>query len=308
MDLTGTGRRRKTTKTKAPPKKYRTRRTRKVSRTRLPKIIYVKRAAPYDKPTVTHPKEPTTNQVRYQEPQIPWRTNQDIWRNVQFPTYNIQPTPIQIPQPTPIQIPQPIIQPVIQPIVNPAPNPYYNPAVNNAVERTQQPETEVWYDAPSWEPVRRPTDGEADVDEAAKKKWNIDEVLDFLAKLPERARKLLLTTLFGTGVGVVIDLLLGSPIGLTSRIIRGILNIVPAGWIILGAFDGLGYLLGKGKEVLALPYDPGFVELAKRVQASIPSQTAQQIAEAADRQTGAGSFVASLAAVAHALFLRLPPR
>nr|QTH80082.1 p32K [Tern adenovirus] len=163
---------------------------------------------------------------------------------------------------------------------------------------------DIFYDAVTDIKGRRPTDGENDTDDVVKNKWNIDEVLDFLVKLPERIRKSVLISLFGTAVGIVIDLILGSPLGITTKIIRGILNIIPAGWIILAAFDGLGYLLGKGKQVLSLPYDPGFVELANRVQSEIPEHTAEELAHIADRQLGSGTIAATLTALLHAVFLR----
>nr|WMQ77639.1 p32K [Zoothera dauma adenovirus] len=141
--------------------------------------------------------------------------------------------------------------------------------------------------------------------EINKTKWNIDEVLDFLIKLPSRIRKTILVGLFGTAVGAILDILFGSPLGLTSKIIRGILRIIPGGWIILGAFDGIGYLLGKGKDLLSLPYDPSFNQLAQQIKTTLPEKTAEQIALAADRQLGVNTFTSTLAALAHAVFLRL---
>ncbi|WBQ85181.1 hypothetical protein [Duck adenovirus 1] len=284
MMITGAGR-----KSKAPAARRRRRRTTKTAPQRAPRRptqTYTRRTTKGQVPKVIYVKAPPS-----QHPLDAELTRNAIWRGVQLPNPVYHPSI----QPTVTAIVQPQTQ-TITPKPEPKPKPKAPPAVQ---------EEEKWYDAPLYEePIVKRSDGEADQDRAIKHKWNIDDVLDFLMKVPERTRKVVLISLFGTAVGAVIDLMLGSPLGLTSKIIRAILRIIPGGWIILNTFDGLGYLLGKGQEVLQITYDPGFVELAKRVQSSIPPHTAEEIAAAADRQLGGNTFTASLAALLHAVFLR----
>lgn len=148
------------------------------------------------------------------------------------------------------------------------------------------------------------SDGEADSDHLKTKKLSLDEVLDSLYKTPERLRKILLTALFGATLGSFFDLMMGSPIGITSFILRSILKLVPGGWVILGAFDGLGYLLSKTKNILRITNDPGFQAMATQVQNSIPAGTAEKIAKEAERQIGGGQLGPALVALLHAIFLR----
>lgn len=148
------------------------------------------------------------------------------------------------------------------------------------------------------------TDGENDSDQRVNK-LSLDDVLDFLYKIPDRVRKILLTSMFGATLGAVFDILMGSPIGITSFILRSILKLVPGGWLILGAFDALGFLLARTKDVFRITHDPGFVSVATQVQNAIPPEAAATIAREAERQLGASSLGATVAALLHAIYLRV---
>ncbi|AIZ35762.1 p32K [Psittacine adenovirus 3] len=221
-----------------------------------------------------------------QTPAQPSRSREETWQHIRAAIASAQPPPapiiIQAPPP-----PAPVVAHVPPMVLHPP------------------KEEDIYYDAVSTMPSRRPADGEADSDKIAERKLSIDEVLDVLMNIPQRLRKTLLTSLFGVAVGAVLDMLLGSPLGLTSKIIRGLLRLIPGGWMVLSAMDGLGYLLGKGKDVLMLPYDPGFVDMANRIRPNMTERTAEDIARIADQQTGANTFTASLAALTSLLF-RLP--
>ncbi|ABA47232.1 p32K [Snake adenovirus 1] len=143
---------------------------------------------------------------------------------------------------------------------------------------------------------RRPADGEADRDNRVRNRWSLEQVLRTLERIPARGRKLILTGLFGTAVGVVLDLLLGSPLNLTTRLVRLIVGFVPGGNLILNALDGLGYLMSRfPSNPLQITYDPGFQRLANSVQQNIPQGTAEALAHAAEQQVGEG-FARNLAA------------
>lgn len=159
-------------------------------------------------------------------------------------------------------------------------------------------------EAPMTSPEIKRADGEQDGDKRMKK-TSLDDVLNELLLLPERARKLLLVSLFGTVVGAIMDILLGSPIGLTSLILRGILKLVPGGWIILGALDGLGYLLAKTKDVFRITHDPGFKAMAQHIQHHLPADAASKLTKAAYEQIGALNIGSSIVALLHAIYLRL---
>lgn len=229
----------------------------------LPKVIYIKKPDFTNRSTLKDRASLNRN---------------SIWQGVQIP------------------VPYPVYQPVTIPF-NPNSMSHISPSPSNIQNE------EIWYDAPQWPENRRPTDGEADTDAGYKHRMNIDDVLDFMVSLPGRIRKIILTSLFGTAVGMIIDLLLGSPLGLTSRVIRAILRLIPGGWLILAGFDGLGFLIGRGKEILSLPNDPKFAALAEKIQSGIPPDTAEKIAQIADHQIGGHTFATSLAALLHAVFL-----
>lgn len=147
------------------------------------------------------------------------------------------------------------------------------------------------------EPLRRPADGEADVDHRVKNKWSFDKVLKALERVPARGRRLIMTALFGSALGIVMDVLLGSPLRLTSRLIRMLIGMLPAGSLILGAIDGLGYIMGTfGGSILHITNDPAFQNLASNVQQRIPEGTAEQLAYYAEENLGPG-IMRSIASV-----------
>lgn len=166
-----------------------------------------------------------------------------------------------------------------------------------AARRQADEEPQVYYDAPGQPQERhpqerlvhrRPADGEGDQDQRVQR-WSVDRVITFLERIPRRGRKLILTGLFGTAVGVVLDLLLGSPLNLTARLVRLIISLVPGGSLILNTLDGVGYLMGRFSDnPLQITYDAGFRHLANNVQQNLPQGTAEAIAQAAETQLGSG--------------------
>lgn len=153
------------------------------------------------------------------------------------------------------------------------------------------PEAEVYYTARDTMPPgavsRRPPDGENDNDGRARR-WSLDQVLQFLGSLPGRVRQSILTALFGTAVGVVLDILLGGPLGLTSTVFRILLRLVPGGSVLLWGLDGLAYILGRLTNPLAVEDDPSFENLAMTIQERLPTGTGEALVQAAETQLGNG--------------------
>lgn len=155
----------------------------------------------------------------------------------------------------------------------------------------ETPEAEIYYTAretPSVGTVsRRPPDGENDIDRP-RSRWSLEQVMQFLGSLPGRVRQSILTALFGTAVGVVLDILLGGPLGLTSTVFRILLRLVPGGSVLLWGLDGLAYILGRLANPLEVAEDPSFENLAMSVQERLPSGTGEALAQAAESQLGNG--------------------
>lgn len=173
------------------------------------------------------------------------------------------------------------------------------PSQRPRVPRTVRP-IPVFEETPA--PVIHRADGEADQD-PVRPKLTLDDVINIMAKTPERIRKILMTTLFGTTLGAVMDILMGSPLGISSFILRSLLKLVPGGWLVLGALDGLGYLLAKSKNIFRITNDPGFQAMADQVKQTIPPGIAENLIKAAEQQVGAGNIGVSLVALLNALFL-----
>lgn len=213
------------------------------------------------------------------------------------------------------QVPQPTQVPIFMPPWMAGWPPNFQQTVNNTTlpgneVRDEPEEAQVFRDArdvaeENYVP-RRPADGEADQDVAVQRRWSFDQVVKFLERIPKRGRKLILTGLFGTAVGVVLDLLLGSPLNLTTRLLRLIVGFVPGGSLILNSLDALGYLLGKFQSnPLQITYDPGFQNLANNIQQNLPQGTAGALLEAAETQLGAG-FMRNVAAAFSYLVANAP--
>ncbi|QJR83083.1 p32K [Bearded dragon adenovirus 1] len=206
----------------------------------------------------------------------------DVWRGAQFPTA----APYWGQQTGPA----------------PAPQNYYcfsnakataAAAEDVAAVTDNSPRTRIT-NAPERRPVRvampRPADGEADSDVVAPRPWSIDEVFRILGEVNSATRRVVLNSLFGVGVGLILDTLLGSPLGLSTRILRGILAMIPGGGLILSALDALGYLFNKSgsNNLLQLTYDPSFRTLADNVQTQLPATTAEDLLNVAEQQLGSG--------------------
>ncbi|ASU50466.1 p32K [Odocoileus adenovirus 1] len=176
------------------------------------------------------------------------------------------------------------------------------PTINNSftknvsLKRDHQPdEIQVFHDAQDHFEIKR-TDGENDSDINAKKKWSLEDVLSFLQKVPHQLRKIILTSLFGATIGLLFDLLLGGPWGLTTRLLRLIISLVPGGNIFLTALDGLGYLLGKSANPFNIAYDPDFQNFGNIIQSKMNDRLAEDVAKAAEEQIGNG-FMRTLASL-----------
>nr|AAM83405.1 p32K-like protein [Bovine atadenovirus D] len=143
---------------------------------------------------------------------------------------------------------------------------------------------------------RRPPDGEEDVDYNAKSKWNLEDVISYLQHIPKQVRKVILTSLFGATLGLIIDALLGGPWGLTTRLLRLIVSLVPGGKILLLALDGLGYFLGKSNNPNLVAYDPDLIKFGTDIQKNINGRLTEDIVRAAEEQLG-GGFMRTLAAL-----------
>ncbi|AII22558.1 p32K [Lizard adenovirus 2] len=217
----------------------------------------------------------------------------------------------QVPQPQPMPMWVPPWMGNWQQTVHLGPHVEQNVPVLPPTEVAREPEeAQIFKDARDVEErnylPRRPADGEADRDVAVRHRWTFDKVVRFLERIPSRGRKLILTGLFGTGVGVVLDLLLGSPLNLTGRLIRLIISLIPGGSLIINTIDGLGYLLGKFQDnPLQITYDPGFQNLANAVQQNLPQGSAQALIQAAEQQLGEG-FMRSVAAALSFLVANAP--
>lgn len=181
----------------------------------------------------------------------------------------------------------------LQPQIGPMPPSVHNINVN-VPQRGLPEREEVYQDAREHvePPSRRPTDGEEDTDARTQSRWSFNQVLDYMERIPARARRAILTGLFGTAIGVVLDILLGGTLGLSSRVFRLIIGMVPGGNLILGAFDALGYIFGGfggySDDPLQITYDPGFRNLAGSLQTTLPSATAEALMHAAESQVGGG--------------------
>ncbi|AAK13176.1 p32K [Bovine atadenovirus D] len=143
---------------------------------------------------------------------------------------------------------------------------------------------------------RRPPDGEEDVDYQAKNKWSLEDVISYLQHIPKQVRKVILTSLFGATLGLIIDALLGGPWGLTTRLLRLIVSLVPGGKILLLALDGLGYFLGKNNNPNLVAYDPDLIKFGTNIQRNINGRLTEDIVRAAEEQLG-GGFMRTLAAL-----------
>lgn len=177
--------------------------------------------------------------------------------------------------------------------------------------------TDKWVNAP---PGRRPTDGEADTTHYAQPSVGTvvrsdysavaHRALDVLYNAPAHAKKLLLTGLFGVALGTVIDRLLGGPLGLTSKLVRLLIRLLPGGSILLSLFDAASSLFGHlgaderaAKTVLD---DPRIVRLAQSAKPFASPEAAEKLVEiAANKEAGGGNSNAVLLAVANALYLAL---
>lgn len=172
-------------------------------------------------------------------------------------------------------------------IVYPSPNGPQFQGVNVIGKPRETPEAELFVDANEYLTARRPTDGEKDSDRRLTR-WTLDQVMRFLERLPGATRRSLLTTLFGTAVGVVLDVLLGGTLGLTSTVFRLLLRLVPGGSVILWGIDGLAYILSRISNPFAAENDPSFVDLANNVQQQLPTGTSEALTRAAEVQLGSG--------------------
>ncbi|AFV70629.1 p32K [Bovine adenovirus 6] len=154
----------------------------------------------------------------------------------------------------------------------------------------------IFQDAKDYFENRRPPDGEADTDYEAKKKWSLDDVIAYLQKIPQQIRKVILTSLFGATLGLIVDLLLGGPWGLTTRLLRLIVSLVPGGKILLFALDGLGYFLGKTEDPNLVAYDPELIRFGTDIQKNINGRLTEDVVRAAEEQLGSG-FMRTLGAL-----------
>lgn len=143
---------------------------------------------------------------------------------------------------------------------------------------------------------RRPPDGEEDTDHQAKNKWSLEDVIAYLQNAPQQIRKIILTSLFGATLGLIIDTLLGGPWGLTTRLLRLIISLVPGGKILLLALDGLGYFLGKNNDPKLVAYDPDLIRFGTNIQRNINGRLTEDIIRAAEEQLG-GGFMRTLGAL-----------
>nr|YP_001642330.1 32K [Ovine adenovirus 7] len=172
-----------------------------------------------------------------------------------------------------------------------------NTITASRLPKTEFQETEVFKDArDQWYFPIRPSDGEHDTDVKVKKKWSLDTVLQFLQSSPKHIRQLLLTSLFGSLLGLILDTLFGGPWNLTSRLLRLIISVVPGGRILLTALDGLGYFLGNSANPIHLIENPMMQAFGNSIQKQISPRLAEDIIKAADEQIG-GGFMRTIASI-----------
>ncbi|QOJ53935.1 p32K [Barthadenovirus mellis] len=157
-----------------------------------------------------------------------------------------------------------------------------------------------------------PTDAIYDDDGAGKSDSSQNKIystIDYLAQAPQKIRQLLLTGLFGVGLGAAIDYVLGGPLGLTSKIIRFIISLIPGGRLILSTIDTAVYLIqylgGDEKAAQQTLQAPQVKQMATQVQNTVPKTFAAEklIELAAERQLGHGGLNGLLLGVANAAYL-----
>lgn len=227
---------------------------------------------------------------------------ESIWKGVQrpeqvnmpasFPSYSVSYTNSTQPMSGPMAI-----QTGAHAFATPASTPYLLvPATGNqsngvhVIGRpTTTPQAEYYYDAADTtvRQSRRPTDGEADSDRRLSR-WTLDRVLNFLERMPGQARRSILTGLFGTALGIVLDIILGGSLGLTSTVFRLLLRFVPGGSLILTGIDGLAYLFSRISNPFNVESDPSFADLAAHVQEQMPAGTSEALTQVAEAQLGQG--------------------
>lgn len=113
--------------------------------------------------------------------------------------------------------------------------------------------------------------------------------LGVLKTLGDAARKVLLSALFGGALGLVLNALVTNRFGITGKILRGLLSILPGGQYVLRGFDALGFLFGQLPSLEAvreLPAYPKFQEVARNIQQSLPPEFAEELLKSAENQLG----------------------